>query len=128
MNLCSTYYIREQRFYARAKGGNMQHRDSRSAISGKAALKLDARVSSAHIIQFPGSEYSARQIDDISSCHPADESRRSNAHKGKVATPSAISKQDLAQLSSNRRRNHLVRVAYHHHRWHFVIHADPHFR
>ena len=62
----------------------MQHRDSRSAISGTAALKLDARVSSAHIIQFPGSEYS-------------------------------------------RRRNHLVRVAYHH-RWHFVIHADPHFR
>lgn len=57
----------------------MQHRDSRSAISGTAALKLDARVSSAHIIQFPGSEYSARQIDDISSCHPADESRRSNA-------------------------------------------------
>ena len=77
----------------------MQHRDSRSAISGTAALKLDTRVSSAHIIQFPGSEYSAQQIDDISSCHPADESRR----------------------------NHLVRVAYHH-RWHFVIHADPHFR
>ena len=50
----------------------MQHRDSRSAISGTAALKLDARVSSAHIIQFPGSEYIARQIDDISSCHPAD--------------------------------------------------------
>lgn len=57
----------------------MQHRDSRSAVSGTAALKLDARVSSAHIIQFPGSEYSARQIDDTSSCHPAGESRRSNA-------------------------------------------------
>ena len=56
----------------------MQHRDSLSAISGTAALKLDARVSSAHIIQFPGSEYSAREIDDASSCDPAGESRRSN--------------------------------------------------
>ena len=59
----------------------MQHRDSLSAISGTAALKLDARVSSAHIIQFPGSEYSARQIDDASSCHPAGESRRNNEHR-----------------------------------------------
>lgn len=57
----------------------MQHRDSRSAISGTAALKLDARVSSAHIIQFPGSERSARQVDDIASCHSAGEPRRSNA-------------------------------------------------
>ena len=57
----------------------MQHRDSRSVISGTAALKLDTHVSSAHIIQFPGSEYGSRQIDDISSCHPAGESRRSNA-------------------------------------------------
>lgn len=105
----------------------MQHRDSRSAISGTAALKLDARVSSAHIIQFPGSEYSARQIDDISSSHPADESRRSNAHKAKWRLPSAISSRTSRNSSSNRRRNHLVRVAYHH-RWHFVIHADPHFR
>ena len=57
----------------------MQHRGSRSAISGTAALKLDARVSSAHIIQFPGSGYSARQVDDISSCLPGGKSRRSNA-------------------------------------------------
>lgn len=57
----------------------MQHRDSRSVISGTAALKLDTHVSSAHIIQFPGSEYGSRQIDDTSSRHPADESRRSNA-------------------------------------------------
>ena len=57
----------------------MQHRDSRLAISGTAALKLDARVSSAHIIQFPRSGYSARQVDEISSCHPGGESRCINA-------------------------------------------------
>ena len=60
----------------------MQHRDSRLAISGTAALKLDTRVSSAHIIQFPGSGYGARQVDDISSCHPDGESRCRNARLG----------------------------------------------
>ena len=45
----------------------MQHRDSRLAISGTAALKLDARVSSAHIIQFPGAGNDSRQISGATS-------------------------------------------------------------
>lgn len=53
----------------------MQQRDSRSAITGTAALKLDTRVSSAHIIQFPGSEHSSRQVNNSAGYHRIGEPR-----------------------------------------------------
>lgn len=45
----------------------MQHGDSHPAVNGTAALKLDMRVSSAHIIQFPGAGNDSRQIGGTAS-------------------------------------------------------------
>ena len=45
----------------------MQQRDSRTAIHGSTALKLDTGLSSAHIIQFPGSSDSSRQVTHVAS-------------------------------------------------------------
>ena len=45
----------------------MQHGDSRPAVNGTTALKLDMRVSSAHIIQFPGADNNSRQISGTAS-------------------------------------------------------------
>ena len=54
----------------------MQHRDSRPAVSGTAALKLrHARfICAYHSISLEPSNGS-RQIDGGSACHPAGESR-----------------------------------------------------
>lgn len=45
----------------------MQHGDSHPAVNGTTALKLDMRVSSAHIIQFPGAGNDSRQISGTAS-------------------------------------------------------------
>lgn len=45
----------------------MQYGDSRPAVNGTTALKLDMRVSSAHIIQFPGAGNDSRQISGTAS-------------------------------------------------------------
>ena len=45
----------------------MQHGDSHPAVNGTTALKLDMRVSSAHIIQFPGAGNDSRQIKGTAS-------------------------------------------------------------
>ena len=65
----------------------MQQRDSRSAITGTAALKLDTRVSSAHIIQFPGSGHRFRQVNDSAGYHHVNESK----HIGKRIAQSSKS-------------------------------------
>ena len=61
----------------------MHHRESRSAIYGSTALKLDAGLSSAHIIQFPGTGQSSRQITEISpSNHALIQCRAENDAEG----------------------------------------------
>ena len=45
----------------------MQHGDSHPAVNGTTALKLDMRVSSAHIIQFPGAGNDSQQIKGTAS-------------------------------------------------------------
>ena len=45
----------------------MQHGDSHPAVNGTTALKFDMRVSSAHIIQFPGAGNDSRQIKGTAS-------------------------------------------------------------
>lgn len=58
----------------------MHQRDSRSAIRGTAALKIDTRVSSAHIIQFPGSVRSSQQVNSSTYRHYAGKSRHEDAY------------------------------------------------
>ena len=58
----------------------MHQRDSRSAIRGTAALKIDTRVSSAHIIQFPGSVRSSQQVNNSTCHHYGGKSRHEDEH------------------------------------------------
>ena len=45
----------------------MQHGDFRPVVNGTTALKLDMRVSSAHIIQFPEPDNDSRHISGTAS-------------------------------------------------------------